>query len=359
MLGGGPPRLYNEDQKGGYRDEHSPNRQLVEGPEFGGSNLAAYMPACERYAGRFFGQLSLMAPKFWRVLPPTVETVFVSALYGLVLWDEPIQNYDCHFADYTDDFRQSRVREVWGETLSDALIEFLRGQSRSDPITTVYDLLSESLYQSLFAWEKIQGAPVFHRIFKGIAGPNTLVALARVLARDISGFGAKTYTQGWHEFSDGGERLEFGLERKIGDDPIAMREGDVERIRNQLLKEQLWMNRLSEPLSEALVLAELSWRKVKDLPKYEWGGVAVSFVKPVERFLKDYFRLVGKETLGDVMASARADSAWRQMYVPLQQLNDLFIRAKHLEPPPITHRDVPGVRSLAFEILRFATQRNR
>jgi hypothetical protein len=359
MLRGGPPRLYNEDQKGGYRDERLPNRQLAIGRDFVGSETAAYLPANKRYVGRFFGRLASMAPNFWKDIPASIEVVFVSGLYGLILWDEPIQDYDCHFADYIDAIRRLKIKDFWGSTLSDALIEFLRIRSNAAPIRTVYDLLSESLYQSLFAWEKIQGAAVYHRIFKGVSGPDTLAALARILASGTSGFGAGTYKQEWRQLIGGEEPLDFGFESKLGHDPMATREGDVETIRNRLFKEQTWLNRLSEPLCEALVLAELSWRKVEDLPKYEWGGVVVSFIKPVERFLKDCFYFVGKETFGDVAARVRTDPGWQPIYLPIERANGLFIRAKHLERPAIIRSDVPIARSLAFEILRFAAQRNR
>jgi hypothetical protein len=116
--------------------------------------------------------------------------------------------------------------------LSEALIEFLQRQPSSDPITAVYDLLSEELYQSLFNWEKIEGAAsVYHRIFKGRAGPDILPPLARILASNLSGFVEGTYKEGWHTLSSGEQPLEFGLERAIGRDPYAMREGHVAQPR--------------------------------------------------------------------------------------------------------------------------------
>jgi hypothetical protein len=360
MLRGGPPRLYNEDQRGGYRDERSPNRQLANGRDFGGCETAAYLPAYKRYTGRFFDKLASMAPNFWEELPPSIEIIFVSGLYGLAFWDEAIQDYDCHFADYTDDNRPRKVSDLWGSTLSDALIEFVRIQSRSVPIRAVYDLLSERLYQDLFAWNRVQGSAIYHRIFKGVSGPDILAPLARILATNISSFGAGTYKEEWCKLPDGEEPLEFGFESKVGDDREATREGDIERTRNRLLKEQPWLNRLSAPLRERLVLAELSWRKVEGFPAYEWGGLVVSFVKPVESYLKDYFRLSGDETLGRVIPHVGADPDWQRSRLDLTRLNLLFRRGKHEEEdlPPITRSEVPTARSLVFEILRFATWRN-
>jgi hypothetical protein len=86
-LAGGPPRIYNEDQKGGFRDERRSNRRLRRGPDFGGddSQLPVYLPAYARYVGRFFTRLLDINPSFWSEVPTDVEIVFVSALYGLVL----------------------------------------------------------------------------------------------------------------------------------------------------------------------------------------------------------------------------------------------------------------------------------
>jgi hypothetical protein len=159
-----------------------------------------------------------------------------------VLWDEPIQDYDCHFADHTED-RQLKVKDLWGDTLSDTLMEFLRVQPRSAPIKTVYDLLSESLYQSLFKWERIQNAAVYHRIFQGVSGPDILDPLTRVLATKISGFTNGTYGKGWQPRGDE-DQVEFGFESKVGEDALATREGDFERVRKHLLKQKPWLKSL-------------------------------------------------------------------------------------------------------------------
>jgi hypothetical protein len=234
MLRAGPPRLYDKDRNGGYRDESPPNFYLASGRDFGDVEPALYRLAYERYTGRFFGMLERLAPNFWKQLPSSIEILFLSGLYGLEFWDESIQDYDCHFADYSDpeNVPKSRVSTHWGDELSDALIEFLQRQPRSAPIRVVYDLLSEELYQSLFDWKKIQGvAAVYHRIFKERAGPDILIPLARILATNVAGFGDGTHKDGWHSLTDREGPLEFGFECAIGRDPAATREGEVERPR--------------------------------------------------------------------------------------------------------------------------------
>jgi hypothetical protein len=338
MLGGGPPRLYDGVMGGGYRDERLTNRKLKHGRDFGATEAADYLPAFERYAGRLSDQLASLAPNFWEELPPSIEIIFVSGLYGLAFWDEAIQDYDCHFADYTDDPLRRKLCALWGSTLSDALIEFLQRQSRSAPIRAVYDLLSERLYEDLFAWNKIQGATVYHRIFKRVAGADTLAPIGQILATDIRGFACGKYKPGWFKlpkYKDE-EPLEFGFEAKLGDDPEATREGDIERTRNDLLNEQRWLSRILPQLQERIVLAELSWRKTKDFPQYEWGGLAVSFVKPLESFLKVHLGLVGAETLGEVISRLRSDRDWsRAVFADLEELNSLFRRGKHEISPSI------------------------
>ena len=125
-------------------------------------------------------------------------------------------------------------------------------------------------------------------------------------------------------------------------------------------KEGAWMGRLSVPLREALILAELSWQKAKDLPSYAWGGLVVSFATPVERCLKDHYGLFGTETLGEVIPLVRNDPEWPvEMSKCLDKLNRLFVRAKHLGLRPIAKNEVPVAKRLAFKISSVAARRNR
>ena len=156
MLTGHPRRLVNQDQGGGYRDERPSNLRITNGPEFfdGDPPGKGYLPAYQRYSGRFFTALRRRSPKFWKQVPEyPVEIVFVSALYGLVLWDEPIQEYDCHFADQFHDTGQA-LDSFWRTTLQASLIDFLQSAKRSPDgkFEVVYDLLSDFLYQQVIDW---------------------------------------------------------------------------------------------------------------------------------------------------------------------------------------------------------------
>ena len=72
------------------------------------------MSAHERYAGRFFTKLRHENSEFWQHLRDSaVDVLFVSGLYGLVRWDEPIQNYECHLGDYCEGGTKQTVLAMW------------------------------------------------------------------------------------------------------------------------------------------------------------------------------------------------------------------------------------------------------
>jgi len=116
------------------------------GPDFGGSisDDEICLPAYQRYSGRFFDQLEFDSPNFWSELQSDVlEVVFVEGIYGLLLWDELVQDYDCHLADYTRNGKQRSVSELWRNTITLALGGFIEQSKTSTPIALIYDLLRE------------------------------------------------------------------------------------------------------------------------------------------------------------------------------------------------------------------------
>jgi hypothetical protein len=362
MLGGGPPRLYNEDQKGGYRDERLSNKRLRHGPDFGGDDPSTpvYLPAHERYAGRFFAHLLDAAPTFWKRVPDSVEIVFVSALYGLVLWDEPIQEYDCHFADYATHKNENTVKRQWGKKLTEVLCDFIetRAERGFGKITKVYDLLSESLYQNLLDWKLVKkpGVDTYHRVLKGLSGPDALTSLATILPKHLTIFAGQTGSfepDVWYDVpGEIHEDINFGFEAEIGKNETATREGDLEESERNLRKQNRWFRSLlSTDVRRALILAEHSWRKAKGHHDYEWGSLVVSFAKPVERYFKDVFGLFGNETLGLIVNRVQGDRNWGKFHGRLRSLNELRIRGAHITRPPITQEEVPDARKLVLEIL--------
>jgi cytoplasmic iron level regulating protein YaaA (DUF328/UPF0246 family) len=187
LLKGKTDRLYNEDQGGGYRDERGVNQALTHDPY-----ELAYMPAYERYDGRFFTAMRKVSPQFWSKLPKEVEILFVSGLYGLLFWDEPIQNYDCHLNDYIEGrARRQTLGDLWRKlSLTAVLCDFMNAdRKRGRPFTHVFDMLSEETYQNVFDWELVcskGGVKVQHRIFRPLTGTDTLPYMAEILATQLS-----------------------------------------------------------------------------------------------------------------------------------------------------------------------------
>src|SRR5689334_20254085 len=148
----GYSRLYNKDQKGGFRDERECNCKLKIGPDLGGEEAGGfYLPAHERYSGRFFSRLNSENPDFWESLSHAqMEVMFVSGLYGLLYWDELIQEYDCHFDDHLKGDKRGTLGAMWKATLTSALSEMARESESQGAGLAVFDLLSEFTYQNAF-----------------------------------------------------------------------------------------------------------------------------------------------------------------------------------------------------------------
>jgi hypothetical protein len=364
LLQGGPPRLYNEDQKGGFRDERECNRQLVFGPDLAGDDTdkSIYLPAWQRYTGRFFVQLEKDSPQFWKTISShPVEVLFVSGFYGLLLWDELIQEYECHFNDYTRDGKKQTVGEIWGSVLTDALCEFIGGQAEQ-PISRIYELMSESTYQCLFNWKEVarREVQIYHRVFRGLAGPDILSKLATILAQRLSAFGtgshAFRYDQ-WYEMP--GERqslLRYGFESEIGRKLDATREGDLDEARTRILDRYPRLKDLPD-VRERLTLAEHCWDKSRGFEAWDFGGLIVSFSTAVECYLRRVVPNCSPElTLGKIGTCLRGQRHWSELSSSVLTLNDLRRRAAHPLGPRTRREHLTQARDLAHNIFRKGEQ---
>ena len=150
------------------------NAALVLGPDFGGKDNGRYMPAMARYRGRFFMELD---PDERGVLGESPHRwIIVSALYGLLAPDEPIQLYSCHTEDDAD------IAGIWKKDglLTSLLLEYTRVFN----VRLIVDLTAEESYHRLFNWERIKNRVEVLRAFGDQnAGPALLPALG-FLARD-------------------------------------------------------------------------------------------------------------------------------------------------------------------------------
>jgi hypothetical protein len=132
-----------------------------EGPDFGGDEWQGlYLPALERYReGCFVDGLSEAKPNMvsW---PMRNRIYFLSTLYGLVHYREPIQNYDF--------MNDKRVQRIWKKSsvITDALINEL-DVYRND--CRIIDCTVNPDYRELVDWRRLrkEGFTVWHVVPKG------------------------------------------------------------------------------------------------------------------------------------------------------------------------------------------------
>lgn len=359
-------RLYNEDQKGGFRDERQCNRALRPGPDFGAANpgMKTYLPAYQRYCGRFFSQLQAESSSFWeRLSKLPIDIVIVSGLYGLVLWNEQIQEYDCHVNDRENILRARTIGDIWGDPLTDVLCDYLKHrcqQAETGPVTHVYDMLSESSYQKMFDWKRIRnsGVEVLHRIFLGFAGPDILSPAAKLICREIDHFISGEQQQfgcgPWYGTGDQGDRIQFGFEYPIGS-RSATREGDIDRVRRELGSTFAELRDYYPACFDQLVLAEHSLRTVEHLNDLDFSVMVVSFSKAVERFLKQVMPAHRKEdirTLGELILELGEHPKIKHLQRDAKTLNGLRRPGAHEIIVDYTPGDAKRARTAAINILR-------
>lgn len=291
LLKGNGGRLY--DPEGGFRDLRRQNKALVAGPDLRGtdSGTPSYLPAFRRYDGRFFVKLEKAAPDFWSELPRhPIEILFVSGLYGLLAWDELIQEYDCNMGDFLGGADSGQtVAKFWNPHLTGVLCDFISSEGKQGrPVKHVFDLLPDELYQSAFAWERIHslaGVRVHHRVFRPISGTDTLPYIAQILATRLPRF----YESGSGLFEDGewlecpikeGRTVQFRFEPLI--------RTDMEKALAALIYEFPLLESLPNDLLRELALAEDFWQKGRRLWKGDDLGIfAIAFAKCFEHWLRE------------------------------------------------------------------------
>jgi hypothetical protein len=329
LLRGETGRLYNEDQKGGFRDLRECNQKLVQGPEFDGAIPEAqiYLPAYERYCGRFFGRLTSKSPAFWTKLQDKpVEIVFVSALYGLILWDELVQDYDCHLADLARNGKERPVWELWRKTLSSALASFVADAQRSKPIVAIYDLLSEEEYQRAFQWSDLErlNIEIYHRVFRQSHGPDILPDLADLVAQLRRFFpgDSETFEPGrWHDLANGTSQVRF--------ERYALTE--LDHLKLLLTENRPALRRVPPQTLDDFCIAEALWNKIQAHRNMPLASVVISFATAVEGFLRSTIPELKDETLGGAvyMGRHRERSEVAPALAELEELNSLRKRAAH------------------------------
>jgi hypothetical protein len=364
MLQGDTTRLYNEEQKGGYRDQRRCNQRLLGGPDFGGvaSGSKAFLPAHRRYTGRFFTTIERAAPDFWSTISAyPIEVIFVSGLYGLMLYDEQVQNYDCYPGDHTVERRPQTVAEIWGDTLTDTICAFVAQQNRQSgtgKIRYVYDLLSEETFQRVFDWKRIASScgPVYHRVFMSCSGPDVLPRIASIMTGHLANFcEGPTQFQPHTLYTVPGESppVHFAFEYPIGAMPYADREGESKGIRKQLSMEYPDLEKFFPFSLEQLALAEHSLRKTSSLKMFDYGVLIVSFAKSVEHVLRTVCPSPvrpDKRTFGQLVGELKERRIWSHLWRHLDELHELRDSGAH-SAKMLTPSDLDRGKHLTHDIL--------
>ena len=151
------------------------NHDLVRGADFGGRHAPAYLPAIDRYRGRFFQALGEGGEQALR--GRRHGALVVSGLYGLVQPMERIQLYSCPL--------NAEVAETWNRDalLTDVLCEYIHRFN----VLRVFDLLAIDAYRQLIDWQRIadSGTDVLHCFDSMASGESALTSFGMFLASHL------------------------------------------------------------------------------------------------------------------------------------------------------------------------------
>ena len=151
------------------------NRELASGRDLGGRHAAAYLPAIDRYEGRFFQALGTVGKR--KLVESGHHALFLSGLYGLLRPTEPIQLYSCPLAP--------QIAELWrkSDLLTDVLCKYI---SRFG-IARIIDLTAIDAYRQLIDWEQVAETKtdVLHCFDVMAAGDFALTSFGKCLVGDL------------------------------------------------------------------------------------------------------------------------------------------------------------------------------
>lgn len=162
--------------------EHEFNQELEKGPDVGGDTEGKYLPAMDRYDGRFyraFGTKSVAS-----LASSRHHLLIVSGLYGVLTPFEPIQLYTCPV--------EPPVAQVWrGNPITEdcgVITSCIRSYCSKHRIERVFDLLAMDNYRGLVDWPRLEAdlASGVIRCFNRIAaGADGLMDAADLLSESL------------------------------------------------------------------------------------------------------------------------------------------------------------------------------
>jgi len=157
------------------------NENLVRGTDFGGNDpRARYLPAIERFTGRFFNEGGLGEEGINRLLKSGHHALIIDGLHGFTTPTEPIQLFNCPLEIQTLSI-QKRWREQYA--LTNLLIDYIRKNS----ITHVIDLTARKFYRDLIDWYEVKkvGSEIFHVYFEEYAGNESIIELSKICRNNL------------------------------------------------------------------------------------------------------------------------------------------------------------------------------
>ena len=160
--------------------EHVRMDGLREGRDLGGEDPGArYLPAVDRYAGRFFMALGDEGREMLRA--PRYHVILLSNIYGLVWPTEPIQVYSSPVRDELGEPLRW-IYDTWngrGHVLTSALRAYIAERR----ITALFDLTADPQFQELVSWDKlakVMGLSLLRCWGTRSAGPDSLPAFGHL-----------------------------------------------------------------------------------------------------------------------------------------------------------------------------------
>ena len=151
------------------------NQDLRFGREFGGmSTKVKYLPAINRYNGRFYGALGDNREKI--VAETNHHLLLLTGLYGIILPFEPVQLYSCPIID------GSVIEALWKneQLITKILIDYCLKNN----IKKIFDFTALEAYRNIIDWGMIKtdiNTEVLHCFTKIGAGDDALIKFGNIL----------------------------------------------------------------------------------------------------------------------------------------------------------------------------------
>ncbi len=173
------------ENKGTLLAEHPLNQGLRRGPDFNGKASAKYLPAIDRYTGRFYAGKSSDGKIY--DLKTSLSTsshhfLIISGLYGLLLPWEQIQLYESPLEDL------QQIQEVW--KTDNRLTQLLSFYIKARGIQLVVDMTGQRAYQQLIDWptiDALKDVRVLHAMAKIGPGEDQIKPFAAALCNPLLG----------------------------------------------------------------------------------------------------------------------------------------------------------------------------